>query len=53
MGTGVQACGGVRGVRQMLTIADEGGKVREKINKMGQKVPKMCVKEANCANLGS
>ena len=29
----------------MLTIADEGGRVREKFDKMGLKVPKMCVKE--------
>ena len=35
-------------VSQMLTIADEGGgRVREKFDKMGLRVPKMCVKETN------
>ena len=37
----------------MLTIADEGGRVGEKFNEMGFKVPKMCVKETNAANIVS
>ena len=31
----------------MLTIADEGGSVSEKFDKIGLRVPKMCVKETN------
>ena len=38
---------------KMLTIADEGGIVREKFDKMGFKVQKMCVKETKYANLAT
>ena len=39
------AVGGGGGVSQKMTIADEGGRVREKFDRIGFKVPKMCVTE--------
>ena len=41
----VRGCWRGGGVSQKMTIADEGGRVREKFDRIGFKVPKMCVTE--------
>ena len=38
---------GGEGVSQMLTIADEGGRVREKFDKVGLEVLNICLKETS------